>query len=331
MAKKQKVKTDDEYLNSTDNLSIEIASLGSSRTKLENRIQQNLKNFTTAQRQIASYILGHPHKAAFQSLSELAYTVGVSNAAMTRFLKAAGFASGDDFKHAFGEHLSEKMGLEKRFKQKVKEFPEEHDFFSSLARVEIEFIQRCVQEIPSAVIEKAGAIIAEKKRVFLWSQRPFWWVVDFLDFRLSRLSKEVIPIIDTGHYIFDKAHIIGPDDVLIGMAFQRSPSDLEILFDFARSRNSKLILLTDLVLIPSKLSADVILSSRRGPSGISNSHTVPMVISNAIALSAGKKLSEAGHPILKELDSLRREFGRKFGQTNLTDLMLPDEEPHDFE
>ena len=96
---------------------------------------------------------------------------------------------------------------------------------------------------------------------------------------------------------------------MIGCASQRPPKGPEKLFDPASKRAVKRILITDLVLIPGKLAADVVLSARRGPSGVSNSHTVPMVIVNALALAVAKCLVESGYPALRELDQLRSDYG----------------------
>lgn len=309
----------------SDRTNVEIAIDHESRTSLEDQIAKNLSQFTRGQKQVAAYILGHPHEAAFQSMSQLAQAVGVSNAAMTRFLKAAGFANGDELKSAVGRHLTDKMGLAHRLGRRLKDVETTNDFFASVVNLELEYIQNCVRDVHSALIEKAGEIISLKDRVFIWSQRPYRGLVDLLDYRLTRLSKQVVPIMETGHYILDHAHQLGPNDVIIGLAFLRSPADLEMLFDVGREKGSQLVLLTDLPLIPRKLSADVVLSAQRGPAAVSNSHTVPMVIINAMVLAVGTKLAASGYPVLQELDALRKRYGKEYGYGPLTSLRSQNE------
>lgn len=298
---------------------LEVALGRTSRTALEERVASRLQELTATQRQIAAYILGHPHEAAFLSMSQLAKAVGVSNAAMTRFLKNAEFSNGEELRSALGQHLQEKMGLAGRLGKRI-EGVDEHDFFASYASTEIKYIQNCVRDLSSELIDNAAEIIASKRRVFVWSQRPYWGLVDLVDYRLTRMSQTVVPMVETGHYVLDKAHQLSPEDVVIGMAFQRSPSDLEMLFDVGREKEAQLVLLTDLVLIPKKLSADVVLAAIRGPAGTSNSHTIPMIIINAVMLAVGRKLTEAGYPVLHELDLMRQNYGKKYGYGPLTDL-----------
>ncbi len=302
-----------------DRFNLEVAVGQISRTTLEEQIASKLQNLTNTQQQVAAYVLGHPQEAAFLSMSQLAKAVGVSNAAMTRFLKAAGFANGEELRSALGQHLQEKMGLAQRLDKRI-EGVDDGDFFASYASTEIKYIQNCVRDVSSESIERAAEIIAFKRRVFVWSQRPYWGLVDLLDYRLTRMSQQVVPMLETGHYVLDKAHQLCPEDVVVGMAFQRSPSDLEMLFDVAREKQARLVLLTDLVLIPKKLSADVVLAAQRGPAGTSNSHIIPMVIINAIMLEVGRKRTEAGYPVLQDLDRMRQDYGRKYGYGSLTEL-----------
>ncbi len=304
---------------------VEIAQTGDSRTSLETRLEENLPGFTSSQQQIAAYILGHPDRAAYQSMSQLATTIGVSNAAITRFLKAAGIASGGELKGLIARHIREKMGIAGRLGKKLKNVGDATDLFSSVVELEIEYLQKCIREVPPNLIEDAATIISERERVLIWSQRPYWGLVDLLEYRLSRLSRQAIPIIESGHYVLDKGHTMNSDDVLIGLAFQRSPTDLEMLFDLTRRKGTASILLTDLPLIPTKLSADVVISARRGPSGVSNSHIVPMAIINAIILATGKQLVTSGFPVMNELDELRQKYGYEYGYPPLQNRHGPNE------
>lgn len=310
---------------SEENEALRIAPQGDNWTALEEKLQNNLGRFTKTQKQIAAYILGHPREAAYHSMSQLAGLIEVSNAAMTRFLQAAGFESGEQLRNALVDHFHEKMGLASRLDEKLENVAGTAGFFSSVAQSEIEYVQSCARNLPSRSIEAASRLLARSNQVFLWAQRPYWGLMDLLEYRLSRFKKSTVGICETGHYVLDRAQHLTENDTVVGFAFQRSPSDLERLFEIAQERGAARVLITDLALIPTQLTANVILSGQRGPSNVSSSYTVPVVLIHALLLATGKEMANAGIPVLQELDELRQRYEPEHGIIGGTQLELSDD------
>lgn len=72
----------------------------------KSRIQSNFDQFTTAEKKLANYIIGHPEEIVNDSAMELAGKVGVSPATVIRFSKSCGFMGYSDLKTSVWRELT---------------------------------------------------------------------------------------------------------------------------------------------------------------------------------------------------------------------------------
>ena len=288
---------------------IELALNEKDRSPLERQIAERLDRFTPSQKRLAAYILRYPNDAAFLSGTDLSHEVGVSEAAVSRFIRAVGFNSFAELRKSLALHLHQKLGMASRMDKLLDNLESQDDFFPAFIYGEIEYLQKSLQSVSSTEVNRCGDLVRSARRVFLAGHRASLPVREMLDYRLSRFRIETVHLTDSERYLLDKARFIESEDLLIGITFQRVPADLRMLFDVAARRGAPSILITDLPLVPRSLNVSVILSASRGPQNVTNSFTVPMAIASAIVWSVGRKLGADGHRAVEELDQLRQRYG----------------------
>lgn len=69
-----------------------------------NKIRQEQTHFSSAQRQVANYVLENYHMIPFLSISSLAENIGVSSNSIIKFCNQLGFAKFTEFKRVFSDH-----------------------------------------------------------------------------------------------------------------------------------------------------------------------------------------------------------------------------------
>lgn len=73
------------------------------------RIRQEQPNFSSAQRQVAAYVLDNYHMIPFLSISALAENIGVSSNSIIKFCNQLGFEKFTEFKKIFSAHAHEEL------------------------------------------------------------------------------------------------------------------------------------------------------------------------------------------------------------------------------
>ena len=288
---------------------------------LEVCLKKNWSSFSETQKQIATFLLTHPNEAQFFSMSELASIIGVSNSAISRFIKKAGFKSHNELRVELALFAKSKAGIADRLSNKLLKFDEKDGFFEGIITREQEYISNSIRLIDSSDIVSAAKAIADSGCVYIWAQRPYWGLADILDYRMTRLSIPSIPIYETRHYVLDRAHNLRSNDVVIGFSFQRIPEDIELLFSMAKSVGARTILITDLAFVTKSVEPDIVFSAPKGPYGEYNSYAVPILILHAMLVAVGYELSGERAESLKKLDAISKKYNIHNKNVHLNELM----------
>ena len=128
---------------------------------LEVCLKKNWSSFSETQKQIATFLLTHPNEAQFFSMSELASIIGVSNSAISRFIKKAGFKSHNELRVELALFAKSKAGIADRLSNKLLKFDEKDGFFEGIIAREQEYISNSIRLIDSSDIVSAAKAIAD--------------------------------------------------------------------------------------------------------------------------------------------------------------------------
>jgi len=133
-------------------------------------------------------------------------------------------------------------------------------------------------------------------------------IVDFLEFRMSRLRQKVVAITSGGESILDKLMTLTASDVMIGIGFFRPHRELIVAFDVAAAKGVPRIAFTDSDSSPVALNADVVLRANRGPADIMTSLAAPMTVANILIVALARRNEERAINAFAELDNLCEKY-----------------------
>lgn len=274
----------------------------------EERVHRLCSSMTASQLKLCSYILDNIDEAVFLSGHQLALQAKTSDASVTRFARFLGFESFDQLKTALQDHYHARMRLHERLRDKLAATAGA-DFYEATTLSEIQYLQLSTERISSADIEAGAVALSQARKVFTAADRPAWCLVDLMDYRLTRYGLDVIKIAECGRYLFERARFLQAQDVMLIFVMQQFSTSTERLLRLARERRCKIVIVTDLTLVPKAMPGEIILTAKRGPTGVSNSLLVPMAIVNALVLAVAKVRGVKTYEALDELDRLRGTDG----------------------
>ena len=106
--------------------------------------------------------------------------------------------------------------------------------------------------------------------------------------------------------LYDDIQLIKNNDLLIAFGFYRYPRELNILFDYTKSKDIPSVFITDDPTSPYKNKVTMHIASPRGPVGVMHSLVVPMAFLNALAIALGTE--DIYQENMRRMEEIRDEF-----------------------
>jgi len=229
------------------------------------KISRAYYDLTAAERKIADYVTGHQKESQFLSISELAAAAGVAEATISRFCKRLGYRGYNDFKlevarSTAGQESTNPLSGEVAAEDSVE------DMCRKVCAADIEAVQNTCALIRPQDIRAAARLLMGARQVLCMGQGGSMILAQ----EAAHLFSTALP----GFYAIQDSHIqavhaalLGKEDVILYFSYSGSTKDLLELGKLARSRGTRLILITRFPNSPGADLADVVLEcgSREGP------------------------------------------------------------------
>lgn len=277
-------------------------------TSFIDRIAEDSIKLTETERKIVDALVEERHETVFLSGPQLAERVGVHEAAATRLAQKLGYKGYPQLRTALQKEMMENQDAAKRMRRSV-EMVGEKGYLQDLIASEIAALENLVQTISQEELDRAADMIFEAKRVFLFGQGHAQSVLSFLQRRLDRFGMTTIGLVGRGRDIAERIVSLGPDDVVIGMAFRKQPEGYGPLMAHARGARAKTMLISDLSGLSMEPRADLILAAPRGRSGSEfQTPTVPFAIVNSVLLTIAGRHEKQTIGALERLSDLFGHF-----------------------
>lgn len=270
------------------------------------RIAEDSIKLTETERKLVNALVEERHETVFLSGPQLAERLGVHEAAATRLAQKLGYKGYPQLRTALQKEMMETQDAAQRMRRSV-EMVGEKGYLQDLIASEIAALENLVQTIPQEELDKAADMIFEARRVFLFGQGHAQSVLSFLQRRLDRFGMTTIGLVGRGRDVAERIVSMGPDDLVLGMAFRKQPEGYGPLMAHARTVRAKTILISDLSGLSMEPRADLILAAPRGRSGSEfQTPTVPFAIVNSVLLTiAGRHEAQT----IGALEKLSKLFG----------------------
>jgi len=268
-------------------------------------ISNHYQSLTKSEKRIANYLRKNQEESAFLAAGEIADRLGLSEATLVRFARTLGFSSYPAMRTLLQEAFRHRVTHSTRLRGRLEDLRQGGDIFERLVVSEIDYLTQALETVDRDAMQKAVEFLRTCDRVFVFGTGPSISLANLMEIRLRRFGRQVIPLTTAGREILEPLILLRDRDLLFMICFFDVTPMQQLVLDYAKEINCKVILLTDTLgsIIGDK--ADVVLSARRGPMAEFHSLVVPMTIINTLLLAFANEDREQVMTNLDKLDQMR--------------------------
>ena len=249
------------------------------------RINENYSKFSKGQKLLANYIIDHYDKAVFLTAAKLGTIVGVSESTVVRFANELGYDGYPKLQRALEELVKNKLTSIQRMEVTSDRIDKSH-VLKSVLQSDAEKIKHTMEEIDYKVFDQAVDMILSGRNIYILGVRSCASLAGFMGFYFN-LVFDNVKLIHTNSVseMFEQIYRIGPEDVVIGISFPRYSKRTLKAMEFARSRNAKVIVITDSPLSPLIQYSNCSLIARSDMASFVDSLVAPLSVINALIVA----------------------------------------------
>lgn len=270
-------------------------------------IQVKFPRMSKGQKLIAEYILKHYDKAAFMTAAKLGNTVGVSESTVVRFANELGFSGYPKLQIALQELIKNKLTSVQRI-EISSDFISEENALKSVLKADMENIRATLEKINNSAFDNVINEIFKAKRIYIVGFRSSQALADFLGFYLGLILDNVRVVTNGVSDIFEQLLRVKEGDMVIGIGFPRYSSRTVEALRFAKSKNAKVVAITDSLLSPLASYSDLTLIAQSNMASFVDSLVAPLSIINALIVAVGLREKENISETFKTLESIWEEY-----------------------
>ncbi len=273
-------------------------------------IEAHQSEFSKGQRRIAAYITDHYDKAAFMTASRLGDEVGVSESTVVRFATQLGFDGYPGLQKAVQEMIRRKLTIVQRLDVTRSQMRDDQ-VLSRVATGDIQNIRRTLEQLDTAVFDKAVELIAQARQIYIFGAGSCKALASFFTHYLQMLLGGKVHIITAASQseIFEEMLDVNDRDVVIGISFPRYSAKAANTLHYAHTKGAGIIAITDSPLSPIAEHANALLTAHSDIASVVDSLVAPMSVINALLVAVSLRTMEETRPKLEELERLWRTYG----------------------
>lgn len=270
-------------------------------------IQLRFPRLSKGQKLIAEFILKHYDKAAFMTAAKLGVSVGVSESTVVRFANELGFTGYPKLQKALQELIKNKLTTVQRI-ELSNDYITEESALKGVLKSDMENIRATLEKINNKTFEEVISCIFRAKKIYIIGLRSSTALADFLGFYLNLILNNVKNVENGMSDIFEQMISINEDDLVIGIGFPRYAGRTIEALSFAKSRNAKVVAITDSLLSPLATNADYTLIAQSNMASFVDSLVAPLSVINALIITVGLREKEKIQHIFTDLEDIWQEY-----------------------
>ncbi|WP_142825905.1 MurR/RpiR family transcriptional regulator [Planococcus soli] len=212
-------------------------------------MEQHKHTFTKSENKIYDYILTHPNKVLYHSLTELSEFSGVAEATVLRFFRKLGFKGFQDFKFLFAQEVPP-----------TNNSLQDESFVHRIRNSIVQAIEDSSEVVDMDTLEECIKAIDGSQDVVIFGIGSSGIAGLDMQNRLMRIGKHVNAITDS-HFQIMRASSLNEKSVVIAISLTGSTKDIVDAVKLAKEKNATVIALTNYVKSPLTKYADFVLLS----------------------------------------------------------------------
>lgn len=266
----------------------------------------NLNSLTPSQQKIAEYVERNIQYVVSLTEQELADTLNLSIATVSRFWRAVGYENFKDFKQQISQKLlPTPSGKIETLLSKTEQTGSILNSFQTV----INQLELTLEHFSEADLNKAAQMVREANKVFVYAQGSSVGLQELLYFRLARYGLNLKRMQNSGSELLeDLLHVTKEDLVIIFYFGRRTLPEEEAIFRESMDKGFKVIVITDQLVTPITAQAEVTLYGSRGEPWEFHSMVAPTLILEMLVIAVGSHEKDHALDKLKELEGLRKKY-----------------------
>ncbi|MDC7224117.1 MAG: MurR/RpiR family transcriptional regulator [Spirochaetales bacterium] len=262
----------------------------------------NAENLTESQRLLADYFSRNNERIAYLSIEEIAASVNMSTATVSRFAKFLGYSTFKELKDSFRK--SHTTTPHSKLQDRLEKL-EGNDIISALWTAEIDHLKSTEPLLDRDAFNRAVQALAQADTVCLYGNGSSAALMELLGFRLNRFKKHIHRLGRDASSMAEALIHLGPKTVVVAAGFLKERPRLEKVFKLAEEAQSPTILITDLRVSRLTEAADIVLTINRGEPGEFHSMVAPVALIDGLIIALAGKESESSGDTLEELQRIK--------------------------
>lgn len=272
------------------------------------QISQKTNELTPNERRVVQTVIDSPTEAALGTASDLAASVGVHEATVSRLVKKLGYNNYAAFREALRNEFITTRETAQRFEKTIAK-NETDTILRNLALQEVQALGHVERAISAEQINTVAIQLMKAERLFIYGQGNSEILSLMVSKRFRRFGKDVHQLSGDPRELAESVLGFKKGDVLLSFAFRRPPRGYSALIETAREAGVKTIVLSGSIGAMLTPQPDhLILTPRSGDTDAFQTLTVPMTVCNAIIIAAGLTAKETSLRKLEELGRLIERF-----------------------
>ena len=273
-----------------------------------NIIENKFHDFSKGQRLIANYIEEHYDKAAFMTAAKLGETVGVSESTVVRFATELGYGGYPQLQEALQEMIRNRLTSVQRMEVGDALIGSDN-VLTKVLQTDIDTIRRTLDEANPEMFKKAVQTIVNSRRIYIMGIRSATAIASFMSYYFTHIFDDVRNV-DTASTsaIFEQMLRIDEQDVFIGITFSRYSKRTYKAAEFAKSRGTKVVAITDSMSAPICEVADYVLVAKNDMVSYVDSLVAPLSMVNALLVAIGLEKKDEIRETYEEFEKIWEEY-----------------------
>lgn len=272
------------------------------------RIRQGYATFSKGQKKIADYVAEHYDKAAFMTAYKLGKEVSTSESTVVRFATELGCDGYAGFQRELQEIIRNKLTAVQRMEVATNRIGE-RETLKTVMESDLEKIKQTMEEIDVDMFHETVDTLVNARKIYILGVRSSAALTRFMGFYMNLLFRDVCMVDTTSvSEVFEQIMRIGEKDVLIAISFPRYSKRTVKAVQYAKSRGSSIVAITDSESSPIYPYATHRLTARSDMASFVDSLVAPLSVINALIVAIGMRKKEEVSETFEHLEHIWDEY-----------------------
>jgi DNA-binding MurR/RpiR family transcriptional regulator len=288
---------------------------------LEERVVARQESLSAAEQRVARYLADHPDEVAFSSAETLGRATKTSDATVIRTVKALGYPGLPALKKILQETVRDRLTPAGRFGKDLDELGDDPEVLLSRVFTEsIELLEQARHTIRHDSFASAVTMLMQAREIVVLGYGGLGVLGNYLALRLARLRMRARSAMSSGFLLADDLLPLNEDDVLVVVAHQVVPTEIDVALDHAQEVRAKVILVTDMLAEALGDRVSLTLTAPVGHSQLFSLQAATLALFDALILAIAAQDRE---PALLSMTLMNRLRGELRGERQPSDDTKP--------